>query len=79
MFSKFILSHILISFSIIIIIRGFLSKAEFGLLEEDFNFLINSWKLSPEVIIYMRANPEVCYKRIQDRGRSEEKKITLVR
>ncbi|XP_053200453.1 deoxynucleoside kinase-like [Panonychus citri] len=57
--------------------KGFLSKVEYGILEEDFNFLISSWKLAPEIIVYMRASPEVCYKRIQDRGRVEEKKITL--
>ena len=29
--------------------------------------------------VYLRTSPEVCYKRLQERGRKEEKPVTLVR
>ena len=30
-------------------------------------------------IVYLRSSPEVCYQRLQHRGRIEEKPVTLVR
>ena len=29
--------------------------------------------------VYLRSSPEVCYQRLQQRGRKEEKPVTLVR
>lgn len=51
---------------------------EHWLLEDEFNFYVTQLKVNPDIIVYLRAPPEVCLKRIQERGRPEEKKITLV-
>ena len=37
-----------------------------------------SLKHTPHTV-YLRTSPEVCYKRVQERGREEEKTVNLVR
>ncbi|XP_015794341.1 deoxynucleoside kinase [Tetranychus urticae] len=57
--------------------KGLITKMEHWLLEDEFNFYVTQLKVNPDIIVYLRAPPEVCLKRIQERGRPEEKKITL--
>lgn len=42
-----------------------------------YNFLEEQYNLKPDLIVYIRTSPEKLMKRIQQRGRSEEREIEL--
>ena len=56
---------------------GFFSKIEWDIYNKWIDFLLQQKCLPPKGFIYLKANPDVCYKRIQKRNRISEKKITL--
>ncbi len=56
---------------------SFLSDVEFEILQEGFNMLTSNLRIQTDLIVYIRTPPEKCFERIQKRGRSEEKGITL--
>ena len=43
-------------------------------LTEEFN---NDFGWTPDIVIYLKCNPETCYKRIQQRNRNSEQTISL--
>lgn len=57
--------------------NGFMSDMEFDLYNEWSNFMINSFNVTPDKIIYIQSTPEVCLQRINKRNRPEESTISL--
>lgn len=56
--------------------KGWMNKEQLGLIEEYFKYLWeNEDKVKPDIIIYIRVPPVVSYKRMVERGRSEEKSL----
>lgn len=51
-----------------------MSKEE---LNQWFNFLTNQYKIEPNYVIYLRTSPSTIIERINQRGRQEEKSITI--
>ncbi|MFC1894388.1 deoxynucleoside kinase [Candidatus Dependentiae bacterium] len=56
---------------------GFFSKIEWQVYNKWVEFLLHQKCDLPRGFIYLKADPEICYKRIQKRNRISEKKITL--
>lgn len=57
--------------------NGFMSDLEWSLYQEWFNYLIPSRCRPPQGFIYLRAAPEIAYRRIKKRNRLAEKAITF--
>ncbi|XP_039273653.2 deoxycytidine kinase 2-like isoform X2 [Styela clava] len=57
---------------------GVMSETEWNIYQDWSSYLLRSLgELKLDGIIYLRANPEVCYSRMQKRGRDEEKTVSL--
>lgn len=54
-----------------------LHEGMFYVLEEWYDYIEEYHKIQCDLIIYIQTEPEVAYKRIKERGRKEEKEITL--
>jgi deoxyadenosine/deoxycytidine kinase len=51
---------------------GTMTALEWKLYQEWFAWLVEQYVVQPAGFIYMRTDPQVCYKRLQHRGRHEE-------
>lgn len=56
---------------------GLMNDAEFAVYEEYFNFLTREPELRVDLIIYLKASPNVCLQRALSRKRKEESKLTI--
>nr|ACO15481.1 Deoxynucleoside kinase [Caligus clemensi] len=56
---------------------GQMTEVEFNVLQAWYDFLNDKMDLRSDLTIYLRLDPEVAYKRVLERGRSEEKKLSL--
>uniref|UniRef100_A0A0B6Z8N4 Deoxynucleoside kinase domain-containing protein n=1 Tax=Arion vulgaris TaxID=1028688 RepID=A0A0B6Z8N4_9EUPU len=54
-------------------INGF----EFAVLDQYFEYLVNSGRVNLDLIVYLRADPETCLERIKKRSRTEEAGVPL--
>ncbi|XP_050391076.1 deoxynucleoside kinase [Patella vulgata] len=52
--------------------NGTLNGLEHSIITEWFNWLIESQQVTVDLIVYLRADPEVCHQRIKQRSRKEE-------
>ncbi len=57
--------------------RGVMTKIEWQLYQEWFEWLAIQCMPRPQGFIYLRASPEVCYERLKKRSRSEEESVSL--
>lgn len=56
---------------------GVMSALEWQLYKEWFSWLVDGYVTKPDGFIYIQADPEVCYKRLLKRSRSEEEGVSL--
>jgi deoxyadenosine/deoxycytidine kinase len=56
---------------------GVMNALEWKLYEEWFTWLVETYMQKPSGFIYMQTDPEVCYKRLLKRNRSEEAGVSL--
>lgn len=56
---------------------GLMSELEWDLYKNWFGWLVESYTVQPTGFIYLRVEPEICFKRMQQRGRSEENTVPL--
>ncbi|XP_020906485.1 thymidine kinase 2, mitochondrial [Exaiptasia diaphana] len=56
---------------------GLLTKVEYSVFQEWFEFLTIHQKPQLDLIIYLRTTPDECMKRIQKRNRSEETTVSM--
>ena len=56
---------------------GTMSDLEWELYKKLFFWLAEEYSVKPSGFIYLRTSPEVCYKRLQNRNRSEESEVPL--
>ena len=56
---------------------GLMSDAEFAVYEEYFDFLTRDPELRVDLILYLKASPDVCLQRALSRKRKEESKLTI--
>lgn len=56
---------------------GYINKLEWELYRDWFEWLVEQYTPRPDAFIYLRADPEVCYKRLLKRSRSEETNVSL--
>ncbi len=56
---------------------GFMTELEWNLYRECFDWLVESHDATPHGFIYMQTDPEICYKRLLKRNRSEEAGVSL--
>ncbi|RDD45293.1 Thymidine kinase 2, mitochondrial [Trichoplax sp. H2] len=56
---------------------GLLNNMEYKCYVEWFDFLMQNCKPKLDLIVYLRATPEVCYSRLKARGRKEEETVSL--
>lgn len=56
---------------------GIMSDAEFAVYDEYFHFLTRDPELRVDLILYLKASPDVCLERILSRKRKEESKLTI--
>ncbi len=56
---------------------GTMTRLEWEIYKEWFNWLVEHYAVRPQGLIYLRTSPEVCYSRLQKRARSEEAGIPL--
>jgi len=57
--------------------NGYMNMLEWKLYQEWFSWLVDGYVQKPNGFIYLRANPETCYKRLVNRKRQEEFGISL--
>ncbi|MFH1644479.1 MAG: deoxynucleoside kinase [bacterium] len=57
--------------------HGFFTQIEWDIYTKWVDFLINQNCKPPHGFIYLKANPDVCFKRIQKRNRISEKDVSL--
>lgn len=58
-------------------LNGSIDQPMFDVLSEWYNFMDEKFPMKPDLIIYLTGTPEHLYNRIQLRGRSEERNITI--
>lgn len=56
---------------------GYMNKLEWKLYTEWFSWLVENYTTKPAGFIYLRAEPEICYKRLKYRERKEETGVAL--
>ncbi|XP_040563576.1 deoxynucleoside kinase [Lepeophtheirus salmonis] len=56
---------------------GQMTEVEFNVLGGWYNFLNEHLDLTCDLTIYLRLDPEIAYKRVTERGRTEEKNLSL--
>lgn len=56
---------------------GLMSELEWSLYKEWFSWLVEGYTHKPSGFIYLRVNPETCYKRVKLRSRGEETSVGL--
>ncbi len=56
---------------------GTISKLEWDLYTQWFEWLVDNYTQKPDGFIYLRTNPEVCYERLKKRARSEESIVSF--
>nr|ACO10333.1 Thymidine kinase 2, mitochondrial precursor [Caligus rogercresseyi] len=56
---------------------GQMTEVEFNVLNAWYNFLNDKLDLTTDLTIYLRLDPELAYKRVLERGRIEEKNLSL--
>lgn len=56
---------------------GTLSKLEWALYQEWFEWLVDNYATKPTGFIYLKTDPQVCYNRLTQRARTEESEIPL--
>ena len=57
--------------------QGLMTLTEFQVYLDMWDFLVDQYCVTPEKIIYVRTDPEVCLERIKSRGRVEEEGIAI--
>jgi deoxyadenosine/deoxycytidine kinase len=57
--------------------NGHMTKIEWHIYNQWVDFLVHSKCKPPLGFIYLKASPEICFKRVQKRNRSSEKGLTL--
>ena len=57
--------------------QGSLTNPELSVLYSWYDFLDKNMGLDLDLIVYLRADPEVSYERMRNRGRSEESEVPL--
>lgn len=57
--------------------NGFMSELEWYMYQEWFNWFVATYAPKPAGFIYLRTEPEVCYKRLKYRNRQEEVGVPL--
>jgi len=58
-------------------LSGHLTSLEYAVLSEWFEFITKTEKINLDLIVYLRAPPEVAYSRIKHRNRKEETGVPL--
>lgn len=56
---------------------GLMSSLEWKLYQEWFNWLVEKYTMPPLGFIYLKTDPDICYKRILKRNRSEESQVNF--
>lgn len=56
---------------------GVMKDAEYTVLTEWFDFCQENMPMKVDLIVYLQTDPKVAYKRVMERGRSEENSIKL--
>ncbi len=56
---------------------GTISKLEWDLYQQWFEWLVDNYSQKPDGFIYLRTSPEVCYERLKKRAREEESIIAF--
>ena len=59
-------------FAEILYSSGKISKLEWELYEQWYNWLLNDYNVKPDIYIYLRCTPEVSFSRMKQRSRKEE-------
>lgn len=54
-----------------------MNEMEYSVYQEMFNYLNKKTKMKPKGVIYIRTNPDECLRRINERNRGEESKISI--
>jgi len=57
--------------------QGFITKVEWEIYSQWFNFLLSNKCTPPQGFIYLRIDPEIAHQRIQKRSRAGEETISL--
>lgn len=57
--------------------NGFLTQLEWNIYNKWVDFLLLKRCTPPLGFIYLKANPDICFKRVQKRNRESEKKLTM--
>jgi deoxyadenosine/deoxycytidine kinase len=57
--------------------NGILHQGQYNVLKEWYNYIMETFEMRADLIIYIRTCPEVVYERMKKRGRSEESLVSL--
>ena len=55
-----------------------LSDIEFAILDENFKYHTEQKNIKPDLVVYLRVDPEICHQRVKERFRPEESEMQLV-
>ena len=56
---------------------GLMNEMEYSVYQEMFNYLNKKTQMKPKGVIYIRTDPNECLRRINERNRGEESKISI--
>uniref|UniRef100_A0A672GZ06 Thymidine kinase 2 n=1 Tax=Salarias fasciatus TaxID=181472 RepID=A0A672GZ06_SALFA len=56
---------------------GKMPEVDFAVLSEWFDWITTNVSIPVDLIVYLQTDPETCHRRLKQRGREEEKGITL--
>ena len=56
---------------------GTMTKLEWSLYKDWFSWIVEGYTTKPSGFIYLKTDPEICYKRLLKRNRSEEENVPL--